>query len=278
MKMRKLGIVFFQLFVTLAIQFSFTDARCLADDPKPPAEKAKAVEKEESKSLPLIEQSLKRYKVYAGDSKKPMKPITVLTWTNPIAGSLEKCQTVLFLHEGQAKAASCIWMSSSLRLYHEFGAITRENLRGTLDGKTQWQFVAGSQKYKPIPDADVPAADRRRRLLQMKQLVRRFKAIETQSREGLPARIELRMLAKPLYRYEKESSKVEDGAVFCFAHTTDPEALVIIEAVRNGDKLQWEYAFLRRTTLPVIGELDGKVVWSTDEVGYDAFNQIRYTQ
>ena len=55
-----------------------------------------------------------------------------------------------------------------------------------------------------------------------------------------------------------------------------PAALHTLEAVRDGDELSWQYAFARRTTLPVEGHLDGETVWSTEQVGYDAFNQIRY--
>jgi hypothetical protein len=42
---------------------------------------------------------------------------------------------------------------------------------------------------------------------------------------------------------------------------TDPESLLLIEAVQEGDKSIWEFAFARRTS----GELEGrhrdKVVW-----------------
>ncbi len=229
-----------------------------------------------TESEKLIQASLKRYKLYRDNEAEPLKPLVVLSWNNPVAGSIQKCQSVLFIGNGQAKAAACIWMSSSNQLYHEFGPICRGRLRGELDGNEVWAFEPGSRVFKKVPKAEAPAADRRLRLRQMKQLIGRFSATELRNRQGEAARVELRLLAKPLYRYEKESTVILDGAVFCFADTTDPEALVIIEAVRNGDKLSWEYAFARRTTLPVEGHLDGETVWSTDQVGYDAFNQIRY--
>ena len=110
----------------------------------------------------------------------------------------------------------------------------------------------------------------------MKKLVRRFGAIELQDRQRKPTRESLRLLPTPLYRYEKESEKIVDGVVFCFVHTTDPEALLVLEAVRTKDESHWEYAFVRRTTLPVIGQLDKKTVWRTKKVGHQAFNQIPY--
>jgi hypothetical protein len=109
-------------------------------------------------------------------------------------------------------------------------------------------------------------------------MIRRFSAIELENRKREPARVQLRLLARPLYRYETESDQILDGAVFCYVHTTDPEALVVLEAITNGDKTHWEYAFARRTTLPVMGLIDDKEVWSTKEVGHTGFNQIRYSE
>jgi hypothetical protein len=145
-------------------------------------------------------------------------------------------------------------------------------------GQKKWEMQAGSADFRPVPDCDPPVTDRRRRLLQMKDMIRRFSAIELENRKREPAREQLRLLARPLYRYETESDQILDGAVFCYVHTTDPEALVVLEAITNGDKTHWEYAFARRTTLPVMGLIDDKEVWSTKEVGHTGFNQIRYSE
>ncbi len=223
-----------------------------------------------------MDSSLQRYSVFVGDEKQPMTVLPVLSWNNPLAGSFGKCRSVIYLHEGQAKAVCCIW-STEASIYHEFGSLTRASLRGELDTKKIWEFAAGSVEFRPVPDADPPAAESRRRLLQMKVLIQRFAAIETMSRKGEPTREQLRMLPTPLYRYEKESAEVVDGAVFGFVHTTDPEALVVLEAVRAAETMRWDYLFVRRTTMPVIGQLDDKTVWSTDTDGYKTFNQLPYS-
>ena len=49
-------------------------------------------------------------------------------------------------------------------------------------------------------------------------------------------REELRLLPKPLYRYEPKAGPVIDGAVFAFVMGTDPESLLLIEAVKSGGK------------------------------------------
>jgi hypothetical protein len=221
-----------------------------------------------------IDRSLERYEVFEGDNETPLTVKQVLIWNNPVAGGFGKFRTVLYIHDGQPKAVCCIWPGSGNRLYHEFGSLTRNNLRGKFEGKRSWSMADGVVGFVPIPDADPPAADRRRRFLQMKSLIRRFSAIETLSRKGEPTREVLRMLPTPLFRYEKESEQIVDGAVFAFVHATDPEALVVLEAVKKDDAMKWEYTFVRRTTLPVTGELDEIPVWSTDVAGYKSFNQI----
>ncbi len=222
-----------------------------------------------------IDRSLERYKVYLGDESQPMTALPVLTWDNPLAGTVGKFRTVIFVKDGQAKAVCCIWQGGN-QLYHEFGSLTRASLRAELDGQKSWSFDAGLVEFQKIPDADPPADEPRRRLLQMKNLIQRFGAIETMNRKMEPAREQLRLLPTPLYRYEKASAEIVDGAVFAYVHTTDPEALVVMEAVTDGDTKRWQYAFVRRTTMPVIGQLDEKTVWSTDTEGFKTFNQLPY--
>ena len=228
-----------------------------------------------SKAEKLMDESLERYKVYEGSDTEPLKPQHVLTWNNPIAGGLGRFRTVVFLKDGQPKSVCCIW-GGAKNLYHEFGSLSRNSLRGELDGRPAWSMPESGDRFKAIPNADQPVGDRRRRLLQMKRLAQRFTAIENQNRKGERDEVPLRMLPTPLYRYEKESEELIDGAIFCFAHTTDPEALVVIEAVPSDVKPRWEYAFIRRSSLPVTGYLDAEEVWSTDEAGYRTFNQRRY--
>jgi hypothetical protein len=71
----------------------------------------------------------------------------------------------------------------------------------------------------------------------------------------------LRLLPRPLYRYETSDGPIIDGAVFAFVMGTDPETLLLIEAVENADGTAWQYAFARRTSGELEGRHAGKVVW-----------------
>ena len=78
-------------------------------------------------------------------------------------------------------------------------------------------------------------------------------------------REELRLLPRPLYRYEPKDGPILDGAVFAFVMGTDPESLLLIEAVKgdNGNA-KWEFAFARRTSGELEGRHKDKVVWHAD--------------
>lgn len=263
-----------KILMTCLISTLFWTTSVDADDAPDKAEKPKAEKKTDLEIK--IDSSLDRYKVFEGTDTKPMKSVyPVLAWTNPVAGTSRKAKTVLFVKDGQPKCVCCIWPSGS-RLYHEFGALTRKSLQGELDGNRKWLFDEESITFKPIPESGEPAKDRRRRLVQMRQLSRRFAAVEMENRKREDDRVQLRMLTTPLYRYEQESEQIVDGCLFCFADGTDPEAVLVIEAVKKNNSTRWEYAFMRRTTLPVTGQLDGATVWNTDTVGWTGFNQIRY--
>jgi hypothetical protein len=102
------------------------------------------------------------------------------------------------------------------------------------------------------------------RLRQMKTLASQFSSTMLGWRADNSDREVLRLLPQPLYRYESKRSDVLDGAVFAFVQGTDPESVLLIEAVHTGDGLEWQFAFARRTS----GELEGRhkdvVVWHSD--------------
>jgi hypothetical protein len=72
----------------------------------------------------------------------------------------------------------------------------------------------------------------------------------------------LRVLSQPVYRYGRSEGDVADGAIFAFCKGTNPEVLLLMEAVKNGNELQWKYAFARMSARGCEVRRDDKVVWS----------------
>lgn len=112
----------------------------------------------------------------------------------------------------------------------------------------------------PLKDAPPPADSEAKRLVQMKNLVRQFALTEQYSGETF----ELRLLPRPIYRYQDADAGLIDGALFNFAHGTNPEAVAVIECQKRGPAATWSYGFLPIAGAGVEAKLDGKTVWTKD--------------
>jgi len=106
----------------------------------------------------------------------------------------------------------------------------------------RWAPKAAGIDWKPFPGAS-PAADKGpRRLVQMKELLEQLRAYEV-GRTG--SKYELRLMPKPLIRYEDERAELVDGAIFAFAYGTNPELLALLEARGPAASAAWQIGFAR---------------------------------
>jgi hypothetical protein len=113
-------------------------------------------------------------------------------------------------------------------------------------------------EMQPFPAAPPPADKAPRRLAQMKDLLEKLSAHEV----GRTAnRYELRLLPKPLHRYQDDESKLVDGAIFAFAYGTNPELLAVIEAHRGEESATWQIGFARCGTAELHVSLDKKEIF-----------------
>ena len=114
-----------------------------------------------------------------------------------------------------------------------------------------------------LPSADAPNEREAVRLRQLKEQARRFTAHEFWDPDN--SRFELRLLVQPVHRYRDEKAKLWDGAMFVLAHGTNPEVLVLIEALGDSlDKARWHCSFARLGSAELHVEIDGREAWKQD--------------
>lgn len=209
----------------------------------------------------LIDETLEEFELQGGpELDEPLVLSSRLRWDNNSRGSASGLTGIYTLH-GRAEAVVCVYPWQD-RLIHDFGSLSRERLSGKLNGDIFWQPQSTGVNYAPVADADPPRENRSARLLQMKQLAqRRFSAQLVGWKGDDSDRQELRLLTRPLYRYEEPRGDVVDGAVFAFVMGVDPEVLLLLEAIRQDEGTRWEYAFARRTSGELLGRLDDREVW-----------------
>jgi hypothetical protein len=139
-------------------------------------------------------------------------------------------------------------------LSYEFAALSEHELGLThSEQKTiAWETPAKALVMQPLAGAPEPADAAAGRLVQMRQLVRRFKVSEIFE----DITLECRLLTQPIDRYSSADDKITDGAIFVFANGTNPEVGVLVECGPAG----WSFGFVRLTSAESYAELDGKKV------------------
>jgi hypothetical protein len=145
------------------------------------------------------------------------------------------------------------------RWLYEIASLSTERIAVERGGDINWTATEAGLQFQAIGGA-APMADKTaRRLSQMKDLLRRFSAHEHEGTEG---RLELRPLARPLYRYEDDAQNVVEGAIFAFASGTNPEVLLVLEAHGRKERpAEWKFAAAQMTGAAVVVKLDGQEVW-----------------
>lgn len=139
---------------------------------------------------------------------------------------------------------------------HELVAIANGVSAKMHDGWT-WTPDKGL-KMTPFKEAPAPAESDVGRLVQMKTLGRRITMTATYGGENFA----MRMLPRPIHRYNERESGLIDGALFNFAPGTGPEALLAIECRKSAAAVKWSYGILPLAGAAVTAKLDDEIVWS----------------
>ena len=128
------------------------------------------------------------------------------------------------------------------------------------EGGWRWTPDRPGVKFQSLPDAPAPAEKAPARLRQMKEFARRFTAHQFWDPNN--QRTELRLLGQPIHRYTEPKQELLDGAVFAFCHDTDPEVILLIEAVQQGPAARtWRFAAAPLGSAELHLQLNGRDVW-----------------
>ena len=229
----------------------------------------------------LVEQSVDWYDILPEpDAKARLRPQVVLRWRNAVRVQTGAALLAIWTDQGRPEAMASIFQIGN-NICHEFGSLSRSKKMVVRD-KTRvlWSPGKAGVEFRDFPDAPAPAEDRAARLRQMKSLAGRFAARLPPPEAGNGNAEVLRLLPRPLYRYEltpPDGAKpsLHDGGMFAFVMGTDPEVILLLEAVEREGKSVWQYAFARATSYAVEASLGDEVVWSVSApVGPNPTNSL----
>jgi hypothetical protein len=224
------------------------------------------------------QQIVERVHIFAGTERTPkserkLAQDPVLRYTDPTRKTYES--GLWIWGEGRPSAIMAIeyypMNPIGKKWLVEIGSLSADRITADCDSHIQWTAEKPGLDLKPIADAPKPAERPAGRLIQMKQLQRRFAAVEFSIIGG---RIELRPLATPIHRYEDKSAGVIDGAILSFGNGTNPEVLLTLEALgSNGVADRWEYSLTQMSGAEAAVELDGKEIWRRPNADPPAIRQ-----
>jgi hypothetical protein len=126
----------------------------------------------------------------------------------------------------------------------------------------QWEDERTFKATKPGVQwktlADKPLGNRTARLIQMRDLARRFSAELIGTPDGGNRR-QMRLLSKPLFRYPEKLTEGGDGAVFGFTGTgTNPDFLLLLDETPGTG---WRYGLATMTAEGLVVKLNDELVW-----------------
>jgi hypothetical protein len=86
----------------------------------------------------------------------------------------------------------------------------------------------------------------------------------------------LRLLPRPLYRYQSTDPEVIDGALYAYVLGTDSEVLLLLEARTAGGQASWQYAFARMNNDELVGLHKEQEVWRVPRAHYEDSQRAPY--
>jgi hypothetical protein len=229
-----------------------------ASDNPPKPDGAKEVK---AARMEYMKQVARSYEiVLSSDPAKKMVLIAepLLRFNDDVTGVVDGTLFVWMLEDRPGATAS-VWIRKSGQEFHEFQSLATSPLTASSQGQAKWAPAQPGIERKPVPDAQRPAASAVGRLNQMRTMAREYSGAVIGWEKD---RQELRLLPQPVQRWGRSDGAVVDGGLFAYCKGTNPEILLLLEAVKNGKELEWNYAFARMTSRECEVRRDEKVVWS----------------
>ncbi|HLJ11230.1 MAG TPA: hypothetical protein VKU82_08575 [Planctomycetaceae bacterium] len=194
-----------------------------------------------------------------------LHPEPLLRWNNQV---VREDDGMLFLWTERAKGrplATAQFFLVENAWHHEFQSLCLSGFDARMEGTAgdgwSWQPNRPGLEFVPAENADPPAGAAGLRVRQMKSIAERFTAaVDRRGKFECPD--ELRLLTTPVYRYSATDQGVVDGAMFAFVQGTNPEVLVLVEAVETGPGTKvWRYGFARMSSFYLRVRRGDQVVW-----------------
>jgi hypothetical protein len=226
---------------------------------------------EAAKVASMTAEELKLWAIRVGDDEGRAAKVSrdpILRYSNPGVGRVYG-DVYLITLDGRPEAILSIykWFTPYTGFEAEMQSLSTSKLRGHRDAREVWWPDRPGLEMKDVPDGPMPAASTVDRMGQMRSIASNFAGRLVDSRVGRTGEDQaLRLLPKPLYRYEPRDSTPRDGGLFGFVVGTDPEFFLLLETRETPQGWRWKYGLARMNSDPLQVTFKGKEVWKAEKV------------
>lgn len=189
-----------------------------------------------------------------------------LRFSNPVRELLSDGTTFFYFDGPRPIAAVSLSIrgqaSTPRRVWAEVSLTAPVTLNCRRNGAEFWSPKDDLPGWKPAPEALVPGGTAASRLVQMREIARRFE-VEVLRKEVWTMS---RLLTQPVVRFADPRTHTVDGAAFVFAEATDPEVLLLFDARTEADSdvPRWYYLLAKMSSPPTRVRFDGREIWTTE--------------
>jgi hypothetical protein len=219
-----------------------------------------------------------RYSIFRDSNrtqKLELKREPVYRWTNPTRSNGQEGDVFVWTYLGRPEVIACIFSHPSSEnqrtICHELQSLSLAVLVVDRTAAEQWVPQAPGVDLKPVEGAPEPAGNPALRMAQIRALAREFtgRSLGEQGQAW-----ELRLLPRPLYRYESSDPDVIDGALFALVSSagTDPELILVLEARKGQSGPQWLFGAARFSDMSLWLNHKSHEVWSAIRSNENTFN------
>lgn len=214
------------------------------------------------KRMAFMKSALSHFTIQVGNRKDVAKVgDPCLRWTDPVSNSADGVVAVYAHNGGRPDAIAQFFFNARKKWIAEFTIIPDGGVTILRSGREHWKPSEFVCKFTDLPGGPTPAAKPVLRLPQMRAIAADFAVVDFFGDQEVKQH--LRLLPQPAYRYA-EDGKIVDGAVFIFAHGTNPECCVLLEAYQDGKGPRYRYAVSPLSIYRLEARYKDELVWSVE--------------
>lgn len=212
------------------------------------------------KRMVFMKSALSHFTIRVGDRKDASKVADpCLRWSDAVSNATDGVLAVYAHNGGRPDAIAQFFFNFQKKWIVEFTIIPESDVTILRSDREHWKPSEFVCTFADLPDSPVPADKPALRLPQMRAIAADFSVVDYFQ----DMKVDLRLLRQPAYRYA-EDGKIMDGAMFIFAHGTNPECCVLLEAYQDGKGSRYRYAIAPMSIYKLETRYKDKLVWSVE--------------